>query len=33
MPLQQAEMQRSWPARSGKLLLKLALAQLASHYA
>lgn len=32
VPLQQAEMQRSWPARSGKLVLKLALARLASHY-
>ena len=30
-PLQQAEMQRSWPARSGKLLLLLTLARLSSH--
>lgn len=31
VPLQRAEMQRSWSARSGKLLLKLALARFASH--
>jgi hypothetical protein len=32
VPLQQAELQRRWPARSGKLVLKLALARLAAHY-
>ncbi len=31
-PLQEAEHRRSWPARSGKLVLKLALTQLAAHY-
>ena len=31
-PLQEAENRRSWPARSGKLVLKLALTQLAAHY-
>ena len=31
VPLQRAEMQRSWSARLGKLLLKLALARFASH--
>ncbi len=31
-PLQDAENRRSWPARSGKLVLKLALTQLAAHY-
>jgi len=32
VPLQEAESRRSWPARSGKLVLKLALARLADHY-
>ena len=31
-PLQDAENRRSWPARSGKLVLRLALTQLAAHY-
>ena len=32
VPLQQAETHRSWPARSGKLVLKLALGRVAVHY-
>ena len=31
-PLQDAENRRSWPARSGKLVLKMALSLLAAHY-
>ncbi len=32
VPLQEAENRRSWPPRSAKLVLKLALARLADHY-
>jgi hypothetical protein len=32
MPLQDAETRRSWPSRSGKLVLRMALSQLAAHY-
>jgi hypothetical protein len=32
VPLQEAEARRAWPARSGKLVLRMALSQLATHY-